>query len=67
VKSTSGNDGTYLYFLEGSLTNAIGAMYAKEGVFIQILKIALHSPFILYFFIIGHWKKDKFKLAISAL
>ncbi len=32
VKSTSGNDGTYLYFLDGSLTNAIGAMYAKEGV-----------------------------------
>jgi hypothetical protein len=50
VKSTSGNDGTYLYFLEGSLTNAIGAMYAKEGVFIVIMKIALKSPFILYFF-----------------
>merc|ERR1712123_213855 len=30
VKSTSGLDGTYLYFYEGSLTNAIGAMYAKE-------------------------------------
>lgn len=30
VKSTSGNDGTYLYFLDGSLTNAIGAMYAKR-------------------------------------
>merc|ERR1712106_277567 len=30
VKSTSGLDGTYLYFYEGSLTNAVGAMYAKE-------------------------------------
>jgi len=30
VKSTSGLDGTYLYFYEGSLTNAIGSMYAKK-------------------------------------
>merc|ERR1712168_919942 len=30
VKSTAGIDGTYLYFYEGSLTNAVGGMYAKE-------------------------------------
>jgi len=30
VKSTAGLDGTYLYFYEGSLTNAVGGMYAKE-------------------------------------
>ena len=30
VKSTAGIDSTYLYFLEGSLTNAVGAMYAKR-------------------------------------
>jgi len=30
VKSASGLDGTYLYFYEGSLTNAVGAMYAKK-------------------------------------
>merc|ERR1719495_2430217 len=29
VKSVSGTDGTYLYFYEGSLTNAVGSMYAK--------------------------------------
>jgi predicted metalloendopeptidase len=30
VKSTAGIDANYLYFLEGSLTNAVGAMYAKQ-------------------------------------
>merc|ERR1711973_12604 len=30
VKSTAGVDGTYLYFYEGSLTNAVGSMYAKK-------------------------------------
>ena len=30
VKSTAGLDGTSLYFYEGSLTNAVGAMYAKS-------------------------------------
>ncbi|XP_023346897.1 neprilysin-2 isoform X3 [Eurytemora carolleeae] len=30
VKTTSGNGENYLYFYEGSLTNAVGAMYAKE-------------------------------------
>jgi len=30
VKSTAGLDGTYLYFYEGSLTNAVGGMYARE-------------------------------------
>jgi len=30
VKSTAGLDGTYLYFYEGSLTNAIGGMYARK-------------------------------------
>jgi neprilysin len=30
VKSTAGIDSTYLYFSEGSLTNAVGAMYAKR-------------------------------------
>ena len=29
VRSVSGTDGSGLYFLEGSLTNAVGAMYAK--------------------------------------
>jgi hypothetical protein len=58
VKSTSGNDGTYLYFLDGSLTNAIGAMYAKEGVFIEIMAISLHYLFILYFFYHGTLSND---------
>ena len=30
VKSTAGLDGTYLYFYEGSLTNAVGGMYARK-------------------------------------
>jgi len=30
VKSVSGLDGTYLYFYEGSLTNAVGGMYARK-------------------------------------
>ena len=30
VKSTAGLDGTSFYFYEGSLTNAVGAMYAKS-------------------------------------
>ena len=30
VKSVAGLDGTSLYFYEGSLTNAVGAMYAKK-------------------------------------
>ena len=30
VKATSGLGGNYLYFYEGSLTNAVGAMYAKK-------------------------------------
>ena len=30
VKSVAGLDGTSLYFYEGSLTNAVGAMYAKR-------------------------------------
>jgi len=30
VKSTAGLGGNYLYFYEGSLTNAVGGMYAKK-------------------------------------
>jgi hypothetical protein len=44
VKSTSGNDGTYLYFLDGSLTNAIGAMYAKARL--SNVKLLQHFRFM---------------------
>ena len=40
VKSTAGLDGTYHYFYEGSLTNAIGAMYAKEHFKVESKEIA---------------------------
>jgi len=40
VKATSGNSGNYLYWYEGSLTNAVGSMYARKYFPLSNKKIA---------------------------